>query len=252
MGIRAGEDLPAQLSGIRDRVEEYNRDLKNLTGIQEELRRFDEEFPGEKRTAFEGVDLPPDGELAEKQSQLTNRLETIQKSMHDAQIRLSTLREQYDDWCESKRKLEEKRARREKETREYHNLMSARDLLRKAKESMTAQYSSRIYTSFSDYFSLLTNEESGDFRMDANAGVTYFQYGKQRDKETFSTGYRDLIGFCQRIALVDAMYNEERPCLILDDPFANMDDEKIEAAKRLLDRLKEQYQIIYLTCSSAR
>jgi uncharacterized protein YhaN len=44
----------------------------------------------------------------------------------------------------------------------------------------------------------------------------------------------------------------ERPPLILDDPFTNLDDEKMEGAMRFLRETGRRYQILYFTCSSSR
>ena len=54
------------------------------------------------------------------------------------------------------------------------------------------------------------------------------------------------------MALVDAMYQEEEPVLIMDDPFVSLDDRKVSACRNFLEKLGEKYQIIYFTCSAAR
>ena len=55
-----------------------------------------------------------------------------------------------------------------------------------------------------------------------------------------------------RLALVEAMYQEEKPFLILDDPFVNLDDDKLEQGKKMLSRLSGEYQTIYFTCHESR
>jgi uncharacterized protein YhaN len=40
--------------------------------------------------------------------------------------------------------------------------------------------------------------------------------------------------------------------LIMDDPFTNLDDWKIEAGKKFVEEIAEKYQIIYFTCSNSR
>ena len=69
---------------------------------------------------------------------------------------------------------------------------------------------------------------------------------------TLSTGYRDLVGICLRVALVDVMYEKEVPTIIMDDPFINLDDEKLRAGSAFLKEVAEKYQIIYFTCSNTR
>ena len=88
--------------------------------------------------------------------------------------------------------------------------------------------------------------------MNANVEVTVEEEGKQRETRTLSTGYQDMIEFCIRLSLVDAMYQDESPMLVMDDPFAHLDDQKVEAAKDFLQEISHKYQIIYFTCSSSR
>ena len=76
--------------------------------------------------------------------------------------------------------------------------------------------------------------------------------GKLRELDYYSAGGKELIGFCTRIALADAVFKTEPPVLVLDDPFINLDDDKTERVKRLIKELAKRYQIIDLTCKSER
>ena len=40
--------------------------------------------------------------------------------------------------------------------------------------------------------------------------------------------------------------------MILDDPFVNLDDDKLEQGKKMLSRLSGEYQTIYFTCHESR
>ena len=74
----------------------------------------------------------------------------------------------------------------------------------------------------------------------------------QREPRFFSVGYRDLIGICMRMALVDAMYEEEKPFVLFDDPFANLDNVKLEGGLKLLGQIAREYQVLYFTCHESR
>ena len=93
---------------------------------------------------------------------------------------------------------------------------------------------------------------AGHFHVDANTEVTVEECGKQRETQTLSRGWRDLAGLCLRLALADAMYQEEMPVLIMDDPFTNLDDEKLAAGRNLLREVAKKYQVVYFTCSRGR
>ena len=74
----------------------------------------------------------------------------------------------------------------------------------------------------------------------------------QREPRFFRAGYRDLLGICMRMALVDAMYEEEKPFILFDDPFANLDNAKLEGGLKLLDQIAREYQVLYFTCHESR
>ncbi len=67
-----------------------------------------------------------------------------------------------------------------------------------------------------------------------------------------STGYRDMLSLCTRFALVSAMFEGEQPCIILDDPFVNLDEIRLDNAMRFLKTLGEHKQLIYFTCHGSR
>ena len=70
--------------------------------------------------------------------------------------------------------------------------------------------------------------------------------------EGYSTGYCDLIDFCMRLALVDTLFEKEQPFLILDDPFVNLDADRLEKALELLSVMAANKQIVYFVCHPIR
>ena len=59
-----------------------------------------------------------------------------------------------------------------------------------------------------------------------------------------------MIGLAARMALLDSMYEGEKPFIIMDDSFVNLDDTNLVGAKKFLDEISKEYQVIYLTCHS--
>ena len=89
--------------------------------------------------------------------------------------------------------------------------------------------------------------------MDTSFKVKLRQSGKTQHPESLSQGWRDAVEFCVRLSLAEALYTEgEVPPIILDDPFVNLDERRLEAAKRLLVVLSGKYQILYLVCHAER
>ena len=88
--------------------------------------------------------------------------------------------------------------------------------------------------------------------MDANTKLQVIEGNMPRNIGYMSLGNRDLIGICMRMALVEAMYDDRRPFLILDDPFVNLDENRTRGAIRFLAEIAKEYQVIYFTCHGSR
>ena len=76
--------------------------------------------------------------------------------------------------------------------------------------------------------------------------------GTLRSTESYSRGTRELYALAARFALIDSLYENEEPFIILDDPFAYFDDKRLSSALAMIKKLAKDKQIIYLTCTGSR
>ncbi|MBR2869920.1 MAG: hypothetical protein IKB98_00865 [Clostridia bacterium] len=125
------------------------------------------------------------------------------------------------------------------------------DFLQKADENLKVRYRAPMQTAFDKYVGLLSGVEM-DVEMDVDFNITINERGLSLPTDYYSKGYKNLFDICKRFALIEVLFNKEKPFVILDDPFCNLDDEKITFAKSLLEQLSKEYQIIYFTCHNSR
>lgn len=252
-GYEVSDNISLQLSDIRDSVVNYQNSMKALEDVGEELEQFE---TANTISALNEIkideSLPTLENLNQIIQQLTDEREKVHNNIGNYNKTLENLQEEYDEWEENCAKLKELKSLQSTEKKKYEYVSIAKKKLELAKEVMTAKYADPIFQGFSQYYEMISGDEAVHFHIDANTTVTVDELGKQRDMDTLSSGYRDLIGICLRIALVDAMYQEEEPPLIMDDPFNNLDDKKVNAGKDFIEKLAEKYQIIYFTCSASR
>ena len=165
---------------------------------------------------------------------------------------MENLQEQLDQRDEKLQELANCEQLQIEEQHKYDVLEDTKNFLQSAKEQFTARYMAPISDGFQKYYGILTRDDSRDWVLDANISFKMREYGELREALKLSSGYQDLIGICMRFALVDAMYQDEKPFLILDDPFVNLDDEKAAHGEELLIELENKYQVIYFTCHESR
>ena len=210
--------------------------------------------------------LPEGRRSMERRNTAASDLRRRRDQVQNERMRCMTLaaeaeREREELVCEQEERdvmleeLRELRGQRETDLADYRHIMAASALLQKAKESLTARYADPIRAGFCRYWEMITGISASGVYVDANTKVTVEEKGKQRESDLLSAGWRDLTGICLRAALAEAMYpaaERERPPLILDDPFTNLDDEKIGGAMHFLEEMGKSFQILYFTCSRTR
>ena len=131
-------------------------------------------------------------------------------------------------------------------------LEQALSFLETAKDAFAERYVGAVEQGFQRYAHALLGAPLGEPLLDKDLELYLEVHGKPREIGSFSAGTAEGIAICMRMALVEALYQQERPFLILDDPFVNLDDERSARALAMLRKLAEEYQILYLVCNSSR
>jgi DNA repair exonuclease SbcCD ATPase subunit len=134
---------------------------------------------------------------------------------------------------------------------EYRLLNLSMDYLTHSQNSLLEKYVKPMKDSVNKYISLLL-KDTEDYSIDVNFNFQFMTEGGLKGIDSYSRGYQNIISLCMRLALIDCLYPQEKPFIILDDPFVNFDDEKLEICKALIRTISKQYQIVYFACHKSR
>ena len=157
--------------------------------------------------------------------------------------------ELYPDTVQEIRQLYEQK---QKAQNRLVTLKRAIQLITKAKENLANRYLGKVEALFNRYMQVWLQSDTVRGMLDTDFRVTIEENGKVHVAEGYSTGTSDLIDFCMRLALVDTLFEKEQPFLILDDPFVNLDEERLEKALELLQVMGANKQIVYFVCHPIR
>jgi|GEM_PF-2979645 hypothetical protein len=125
-------------------------------------------------------------------------------------------------------------------------------MITKAKENLANRYLSKVEDLFNSYMQIWLNNDAVRGIIDIDFNVAIEEDGAAHVALGYSTGYCDIIDFCMRLALVDTLFDNEQPFLILDDPFVNLDTDRLDKALDLLDAMSATKQIVYFVCHPIR
>ncbi|MCR4648450.1 MAG: hypothetical protein K5776_05155 [Lachnospiraceae bacterium] len=207
---------------IKEICEEIPENLPDVDDIREEIEEIDEELAGEK----------------DNLSSFRKRLE-IQQEERDRLIALGV-------------SIEEDKEKLAGFEENYKLMQTTLEYLGRAKNSLALKYTAPTMEGFKKYSACFEGEDPENFKIDTNLNLTKTEEGMQRRIGELSLGLREVTDFCLRLALADAMYDKEKPFLILDDPFVNFDEKNLEGAKKVLNMISNESQVLYFTCHDSR
>lgn len=191
------------------------------------------------------------GEIEEKIKQITLEINNINDEKNYVKNQIELLESNLDSVFDVETRIDELAQKIEEMEEKCKILEKTKKYLETAKEQFSSQYLNRMKQNFMKNLQLINGSEL-DINLDVNLNVKVNEQGSGKDIGYFSTGYKDLIYICMRLSLIDSLFEKEKPFIILDDPFVNLDESKIKNATDLLKNIAKDYQIIYFICHDSR
>ena len=125
-------------------------------------------------------------------------------------------------------------------------------MLDKAEQNLKDAYIAPIRDHFLQYTGAIENALGEKISMDGDFRITFERGGENRSDKHLGAGQRSICALCFRLALVDNMYKDEQPFIIMDDPFVHLDAEHMDKTLATVKALAEQKQIVYFCCHESR
>ena len=227
------ENSKKQLQKATNEKEEYEKenDIKAFENIIE-ISEPEEKIKNKIEEYNKEID-----KIVDEKNQIKNQIEVLENKIDDNEYLesdISKLKEEIDN-------LEEK----------YKILKRTEELLKESKESFSSSYLKSMIVGFNKYLSIIDAKELKT-AVDTNLDVKIEVNGSQKEIINFSAGYKDLIYICMRFSLIDALFQDETPFVVLDDPFVNLDEIKTSKALEIMNEFAKKYQVIYFSCNSSR
>lgn len=230
----------------------YEAIKRRIDELKEEIAKFEADF--DVNEDVQSVD-----DLQQKQSELDEQIMELNKQLIQEKENLSQALEEVERLSDISDQIERLEVKEKEYRKEADILGKTEDFLNRARESFQSKYMQPLQNGLHKYLSLIDGPEgtkSGyaidDFELDMDLNIKLTYSGSTKGAEYLSQGYQDLVALCSRLALVDVLYPEEKPILILDDPFTNLDDKKIKESLKLLHTIADERQTVYFTCHDSR
>ena len=234
---------------IRDRLSDYSYLSTSVSRLERDCDAFAVRYgvTGKAMATDDGAQLTINATLTEASA----RSKAIAEEQALVNRELSIIRaeiDRKDEYMMAKEELEELYG---KHVESLEIIKKTSAFLKEACDNITSKYLGKTKAGFEEYSKLITGTD-GEYTLSTSFELTKTERGEAHGIESYSRGTRDLYALGLRLALIDALYENESPFIILDDPFIALDDAKLEKAKATLKTLGKTKQILYFTCAKAR
>lgn len=259
--------LEVKLHELKSMVDSYKKLLSEMHSASQRLNAFLKEHPDFQK---EHSDFQQKHSESEPCYPLSSG---ILPSLSDLQSEDSLLRSRYAaciqeiSFCQSQIHqqqniaaeypvLREKISKLELQISQYQEryriLSLTRRYLVKARQDFSDSYLRSIEKNFSHYAEMLQKSLLQNTSIDSNFHVLVSDSGILRETGWYSQGTRDLIDLCFRLSIIEDLFPDEAPFLVLDDPFVNLDEPSLHCMTDILHNIADKWQILYFTCHSSR
>lgn len=230
-------------------------EIKNIENqILSEKKKIElfEADPNNNIESFENLKKPEKSVdvLQDELSDIGEKISSKNKSLSDCQKIISDNLAVTEKKVDIETEIEQLSIEKRERSAEYEIFSKTLELLQKAKENLDSNYSDPMKKGFEKYVKMLGS--SVNLIINTDLEVSVDDNGKTHKSNFLSDGYKDMVNFCSRMALVDSLFKNIRPPIILDDPFVNLDDEKIPNALQLVKEISKENQVIYFACHKSR
>ena len=229
--------LPIDRNALQNKENELRKQKEDLALFKEK------EHLTERPSSLEGIDLNALSKELEKaindRQALSSQIEEDERNISSLEDEVSSLPEEKDNLAKLKK--------------DYEIVLKTLKALTDAEESLKRRYISPVENQFKKYSQSLENALGEEIEMDTDFNVSFIRDGKRSGAEYLSSGEMTLCALAYRLAITDNIFEgKEKPFLILDDIFADLDETHIHMAKKFMESLSQNEQILYFTCHPSR
>jgi hypothetical protein len=252
------EQLKQGLNKADNDIEKKNNDLNEIAAKKATVSAIEEQA-NEYKKKYDALTIKFN-ELADKAGlamEAINKQEQLKKYRNELSIASELAikkrtekdekKKNIEDTSELANELENTQKKLKIYSDKLSNVKMAIDLLEKAEKSLAGNYIPNLKNNFLKYLNK-TNLKFESQDINNNFNIILGEQGSGRDISCFSTGTKELIYFCLRMSLMESMYSDKLPLMIIDDCFNDLDENNYSIINSIVMEKATETQIIYMSC----
>ena len=116
------------------------------------------------------------------------------------------------------------------------------------KENLKGNPTVDIEDKFNSYLEIISKGKLSLVDMDDKLNVKLASDNHAMSYDILSEGTKDTVSLAFRLAMLEHIFPEGGGLAIFDDPFTDMDPNRVAEACKLIEKLAQNNQVIFVTC----
>ena len=232
------------------------KQMQILANYENQLSNYNANIQKIKTMENDSETLPdnyiPSKQLSLDKEKTQNEIANLEKTIFSDNNSYESYCIKYEELLELESNEESLKNKLSQVSHKIKILEETKKYLSLAKDELDSNFLKPIASEFKKLATSVQLENNNKFNIDTNFDISIEDNGQTKDFAFASTGYKDLAYICARLAIINVMYKKEKPFIVLDDPFINLDEEKFELVKKVIGSWSKDYQFIYFACHKSR
>lgn len=241
-GVEMSENLAEQLDELAAALSDYTRLCGEKEKVDADMSEYKSKYGLKEKPTEEIVDT---SEIAERLKDNQHELAVLESNIANDERAVEDL----EDKCSQ---LENAKEKLKSYENKYKILKATIEFLKIAEQNLKDRYIAPVRDNFLYYANMLESTLGEKISVDQDFNIMFERGGENRSDKHLSDGQHSLCALCFRLALINNMYETEKPFIVMDDPFVHLDEKHMERTRKAVKELSENNQIIYFSCHKSR
>ncbi len=258
IAVCESEDIEKFITRKETKIDDYEKEYGSIDKLKARKLEVEEELKEERKAVPATDDIPteylsisdPDDYLEMLQSNWESK-RSLRETALTAKTAAASKLESYQEKIigDPTENVEQAEQVFEEQKTLLAHWLHIEEVFKEQKESIHANPMQDIADHFARYLAVITDGKvSSEFPEADKLNINIYSENRLLDYGKLSEGTKDTVSLAFRLAVLDHLFPNGGGVIVFDDPFTDMDAERMAQSCELIKECAKRHQVIFLTC----
>lgn len=251
-----GADISRFISTTENEIEHYIKEYTSVDTLKTKLDDSKSKLE-EKEESVQCTENVPEEytEISDPEKYLKNlenerdqKLDSRDEASKD-KVAAETALKQLEDLQSAQEKKDDAQRVFDEQKALLNHWLNIKRAFDEQKKTVKSNPMKGLAESFTSYLAVITNSQiDSEFPEDGKLDMKIYSGDNLVDYRKLSEGTKETVSLAFRLAVLDHLFPDGGGVIVLDDPFTDMDIERVKQSCALIKKCAQRHQVIIMTC----